>query len=240
MGFWGSSISRPELSGTDLKYSEKYYDRIKKEWFKDCCALCEELQINLNQIDDRDNQYRSGGVTKYRCDRKGRGTAWHLLGEHGNYCFREEKYTWYYRDFYEIYSRLADEIRRCRYFILTTICIVLNIDFSSDLYQKIKALIDSVREDMSTIKQSAVYDAFGPKLAEKLYTDPENVDMCKRLLENYLTEVYVLILQNKQEEAIQVYENMVKFLFIRYRNFEDYSNLINEESFENPKLLIRK
>lgn len=238
MGWFSSS--RPELSGTDLKYSEKYYDKIKSEWHSDCCALCQELQINLNQINDSDNQYTSGGVTKYRCDRKGRGTAWHYLGEYGNYCFHEEKYTWYYRDFYKIYDELAYEIKRARYYILTAICTILNIDFASDLYQEIKTLIDLVREDEATINEAAGYYAIGPSLADMLYRDHDAINISNFLLENYLTDVYVLIKNNKQEDAIKKYREMVTFLFIKYRKEENYSNIIKEETFQNPKTLIKK
>ena len=94
-------------------------------------------------------------------------------------------------------------------------------------------------DDQTKQSDAISYDIVGVQLAVNLYRDQNSVQICQFLLTNYLTKVYLLIKENKQEEAIQVYKDMVTFLFIRYRNAEDYSNLINSESFENPKTLIK-
>ena len=52
--------------------------------------------------------------------------------------------------------------------------------------------------------------------------------------------MFILIKENKPEEAISVYKEMVTFLFIKYRKEENYSNIIKEEAFQNPKILIKK
>lgn len=141
------------------------------------------------------------------------------------------------RDYAELYYQMTG---RRYYFILTVICEVLGIDKNHEFYQEIKTLIQLVRQDSTTEKEAVGYDTFGPEIADNLLRDPNVIELCKSLLTNYLTRAFILIKENKQEEAIQVYKDMVTFLFIRYRNVENYSNLISGESFENPKVLIRK
>ncbi|MBQ8472461.1 MAG: hypothetical protein IJ501_03050 [Bacilli bacterium] len=138
------------------------------------------------------------------------------------------------------YTKLYYNLHGKKYFILTVICEVLGISEDYEFYQEIKTLIQLVRQDSTTEKEAVGYDTFGPEIADNLLRDPNVIELCKSLLTNYLTRAFILIKENKQEEAIQVYKDMVTFLFIRYRNVENYSNLISGESFENPKVLIRK
>lgn len=192
-----------------------------------CCALCEDL--------DLDEVLKKWSGDKYKCSRTG---YWSGLKENNSCCTPISADPRYGRDFTDVYYMMTGN--RSDYFILTVICEVLGIDQNHGLYQEIKTLIQLVRQDSTTEKEAVGYDTFGPEIAVNLLNDPNVVELCKSLLANYLTRAFILIKENKQEEAIQVYKDMVTFLFIRYRNAEDYSNLISGESFENKKVLIRK
>ena len=141
------------------------------------------------------------------------------------------------RDYADLYYELTG---RRYYFILTVICEVLGIDQNHELYQEFKALIQLVRSDSSTEKEAVAYNAFGFEISEKLIKDENAYNICSFLLTNYLSKAFILIKENKPEEAISVYKEMVTFLFIKYRKEENYSNIIKEEAFQNPKILIKK
>lgn len=123
-----------------------------------------------------------------------------------------------------------------RYYILTAICEILGIDFETVLFQKIRTLIDLVREDKTTTKEAIGYDTFGIEVANQLREDAEKEEICNFLLKNYLINVYSLIKLNKTKEAIELYKEMVKYLFIRYR---EQNYLIEPSIFENKKILVK-
>ena len=126
------------------------------------------------------------------------------------------------------------------YYVLTAICDILGIDKNNELYQEFVALIQLVRSDASMEKEAVAYNAFGPMIATSLYQDPNGVELCKNLLTTYLAKAFIAIKENRQEDAIRIYEDMVKFLFVRYRNVEDFSNIIDQNQFPNPKVMIKK
>ena len=126
------------------------------------------------------------------------------------------------------------------YYVLTAICDILGIDKNNELYQEFVALIQLVRSDASMEKEAVAYNAFGPMIATFLYQDPNGVELCKNLLTTYLAKAFIAIKENRQEDAIRIYEDMIKFLFVRYRNVEDFSNIIDQNQFPNPKVMIKK
>lgn len=140
------------------------------------------------------------------------------------------------RDYTKLYYNLTGR----KYFILTVICEVLGISENHELYQEFKTLIQLVRNDSSTEKEAIAYNIFGLEISEKLIKDENAYNICSFLLTNYLSKAFILIKENKTEEAINVYKEMVKYLFIKYRKVENYSNIIKEETFQNPKALIKK
>ena len=111
---------------------------------------------------------------------------------------------------------------------------------NNELYQEFVALIQLVRSDASMEKEAVAYNAFGPMIATSLYQDPNGVELCKNLLTTYLAKAFIAIKENRQEDAIRIYEDMVKFLFVRYRNVEDFSNIIDQNQFANSKVMIKK
>ena len=192
-----------------------------KRQYGSCCALCENLDIN--------NKMSGGWFSsdKFKCYK-----GWCTLTER-NSCVREiSADPTYGRDFTKVYEMITGR----RYFILTAICEIMGMSLDSRFYTEIKALIQLVRIDSETKKEAIGYDSFGPELANRLRCDENRVELANFLFNNYLIKVYCLVELKKMEEAIKVYKDMVEFLFIRYRDIDNYSTLIDKESFQNPKI----
>ncbi|MBQ8891259.1 MAG: hypothetical protein IJ068_00120 [Bacilli bacterium] len=195
-----------------------------KTRYGNCCALCENLDIN--------NMMAGGwfSSTKYKCYK-----GWCTLTER-NSCVKEISADPNYgRDFTKVYEMITGR----KYYILTAICEILGISMDNRLFTEIKALIELVRDDESTIREAIGYDSFGPEIADMLRTDRERVELCNYLLNEYIIKVYSLIGLKNLDEAIKVYENMVRFLFFRYKNVDNYAEIIQAKRFENPKLMVK-
>ena len=126
-----------------------------------------------------------------------------------------------------------------KYFILTAIFEILGISLDNRMYEEIKILIDLVRSDESTTRESIGYDIFGQEIADKLRHDPDNVYLCYQLMENYIIKIYTAINLNEHAEAIKIYENMVIYLFNRYNNMENFSEMLQINRFEKNKVKIK-
>ena len=126
-----------------------------------------------------------------------------------------------------------------KYFILSAICEILGIDSNNKLMTEIKSLIDVVRKDGTTQREAIAYDEFGPEIADNLRSDSERVEICNYLLKDYIAPIYCFIRNNKLYEAIEMYENMVRFLFYRYQRMNNYEEIIETKCFENPKIKIK-
>lgn len=213
MGFWGSSSSFDEAKSA----------RCYRDYFTGKCASCTYFNVN-------DTLRQMFGSDKYKCLGGYSYQEWD-----SRICRKFELMDPSKRDYAEMYAKVTG---RRYYFILTVICEVLGIDENHDLFQEIKALIQLVRSDNETLKEAVAYNAFGEEIADLLAIDPNRVEICKFLLVNYLSKVLILIKENKPEEAINEYKNMVSYLFVKYRNQENYANLINEDEIA-PKKLVK-
>lgn len=166
----------------------------------------------------------------YKCTRTGGYCKWNERS-----CSRVE---WVDPERVDCSERYKDFTGR-KYFILTAICEILGISENNRLFQEIKTLIDLVRTDESTTKEAIGYNSFGPELANNLRHDEERVNISQYLLENYLIKIYSLIGLNNTSEAINTYKDMVMYLYMRYRNMDNYAELIDAKQFENPKILLK-
>ena len=110
------------------------------------------------------------------------------------------------------------------YYVLTAIFDILEIDRGNIVYEEIRTLIDLVRIDKSTIEEANSYDAFGLDLAIQLRSDPDRVEIANFLLQEYIVKIYAYIGLNRQEDAIELFKEMVNYLFIRYRNINNYAD----------------
>ena len=123
-----------------------------------------------------------------------------------------------------------------RYFILTAIFEILNMSMENSMYTKISSLIDMVRENATTEVEAIEYDIVGMDIANCLRKDVNREELCNYLLENYLVKIYCLISSDKINEAITIYKDMVKSLYIRYRNVDNYNEIINPELLTKNKM----
>ena len=126
-----------------------------------------------------------------------------------------------------------------KYFILTAIAEILGFSLDNRLFTEIISLIDVIRNDKSMSREAIGYDKFGPEIADNLRRDNDRIELCNYLLENFIVKIYCLIGLNKLDEAITLYENMVRFLFYRYKNINNYAEIIEVNHFVNPKLLVK-
>ncbi len=126
-----------------------------------------------------------------------------------------------------------------RYFILTAIFEILGFNLDNRMYTEIKSLIDSVREDEATKVDAIEYDIVGMDIANCLRNDENRIEVCNDLFKNYLIKIYSLVVLKQKEEAVTLYREMVKNLYIRYRNMDNYSELIDAKRLETPKLKIK-
>ncbi|MBR3661592.1 MAG: hypothetical protein IKN63_06840 [Bacilli bacterium] len=205
-------------SGFNAGRSSEYFYK----YFAGKCASCEYFDIN--------NRTSSSVLfgEKYKCTKRGSSVSWRE-----NTCSRLKELSPSVVDCYQRYIKLT------RYYILTAICDILGIDENNRIYQEISALISTVREDETTIKEATLYNTYGPELADMLRSDSDKVSICEFLLENYLTKVCINIGFNKINEAINDYQDMVEYLYLRYKNIDNYAELIDSKGFENPKVLVK-
>ena len=59
------------------------------------------------------------------------------------------------------------------------------------------------------------------------------------MLANYLSKAFVAIADNRLEDAISIYEEMVRFLQIRYASKDRLENIIDVDVIAKPKILVK-
>ena len=52
-----------------------------------------------------------------------------------------------------------------------------------------------------------------------------------------MLKAFIAIDDNRLEDAINTYKDMVKFLFIRYSRKDNYETIIDTDAITNPKIL---
>lgn len=179
---------------------------------EDQCGSCGRSTVSDRRLDCYCSKYRS----TYPLN--GKKCSYYVKDNSRDYSFWEKIYT---------------------YYILTAIFDILHMDKSNVIYQKIRGLIDNVRCDNEKAKEAIGYDAFGPDLANRLRMDPDRENICNFLLMEYLVKIYCAIGFNKMDEAVEIYQNMVEYLFIRYRNIDNYAELIDVKKIDNSKVLSK-
>ena len=139
-----------------------------------------------------------------------------------------------------IYIFIAERYRLFtgrRYYILTAICDVLGIDYDNRLITEIRALIDIVRSDKTKTREAIGYEKYGEEIANMIRCDNNRVELCEYLLDNFIVKIYCYIGYNNLSEAITLYENMVKYLYYRYKNMDNYAEIIKIDNVHTKKLV---
>ena len=134
------------------------------------------------------------------------------------YDLTERKCSYYkydpYKDYYDLNRR---------WYIVSAILNKLGL---SDDYECISLLhnfrINVLEKDSRYDNVLKEYDIVGPKLAIALVHDDDAVELSKRLIQVYLVRVLDKIKENKNDDALELYLEMVNFLKTIYN-----SNLVN-------------
>ena len=122
-----------------------------------------------------------------------------------------------YKDYYDLNHR---------WYIVTAIFNKLGL---KDDYECI-ALLHNFRNNVLS-KDSrydevlAEYDIVGPKIAKLLVEDSESEALCRKLLQTYLVRVLDMIKSGQNDEALNLYIEMVSFLRVIYNVTSDKENI---------------
>lgn len=201
--------------------------RFFNEHLNDKCGGCKNLDPNN---EDYTGSFLHGGHYEYKCCEKGIWTKWDDYK-----CYKYEAVAPSEIDCVKRYNIFSGG----SYYILTAICKVLCIKQGNGLFQNFKTLIQIVRSDINTLDKAINYDIYGPIIAGKIGQDSNRVELCKDLLTNYLSKAFVAIADNKLEDAISIYEEMVKFLYAKYASKENFENIIDVDVIAKPKVLVK-
>ena len=152
-----------------------------------CCGSCVHLNIN-DYVGSKD---------RCKCTMRG---GYHDLHESSCRSYEYDKY----RDYYDLNRR---------WYIVTAIFKKLGL---SDKYDCIEKLLDFrmnyVEKDSRYDNLLKDYDIVGPKLASLLTNDEDSNELCKKLCQAFLSRIFNLIDDNKNEEALDLYIEMVNYL----------------------------
>ena len=176
------------------------------ETYDGCCGSCVHLNPN-DYVRTKDN---------CKCTLRG---GYHDLHERACYKYDYAKY----RDYYELNRR---------WYIVSAICKKLGL---SDDYECVSLLhnfrINVLEKDARYDEILREYDIVGPFLAQMIETDDESKELCERLLQVYLVKVLDLIKENKNDEALNRYIEMVNLLRTIYG--------VNEIKMQNNSPVVK-
>jgi len=159
--------------------------------FDGCCGSCVHMNTN-DYVGHKDHCYCTYRRQYYNLD--------------------ERKCRYYEYDKYKDYYDLNH-----RWHVVTAIFNKLNL---KDSYECINTLhsfrinyLDNNPKYKELLNQ---YDIIGPIIAECLTNDPDSEILCKRLIEFFLSDILDLIHDNKNEEALGKYTEMINILRFFY------------------------
>lgn len=159
--------------------------------FDGCCGSCQHMNTN---------DYTR---TKNHC---------YCTYRRQYYDLTERKCSYYkydpYKDYYDLNRR---------WYIVSAIFKKLGL---SDDYECISLLhnfrINVLEKDSRYKGFLEEYDIVGPKIAEELMNDPDAKEMSERLIQVFLDHVLDKIKEGKNDEALELYLEMVNFLKMIY------------------------
>lgn len=206
-------------------FNEEKSTRCLSEKLRNVCGGCDHLDVYNRVSTGMFNSHY-----EYKCDL-------------GGYSKWDERSCSRYREVsstdVDCVARYYEFTGRKYYYILTAICNVLGIKREDGLFQNFKTLIQIVRSDINTLDKAINYDIYGPMIADRIEQDLNKVELCKDLLANYLSKAFVAIAENRIEDAISIYEEMVKFLYVRYTRKDNLENIIDVDVIAKPKILVK-
>ena len=159
--------------------------------FDGCCGSCENMNTN-DYVRTKDHCY--------------------CTVRRQYYDLTEPKCRYYKYDRYKDYYDLNH-----RWYVVTAIFNKLGL---TDNYE-CTSLLHNFRNNILANDPKyevvlAEYDVIGPKIAKLLTEDENSVELCKRLLQFYLTRVLDYIKEEEYDKALAIYEEMVNLLKVFY------------------------
>lgn len=155
--------------------------------FDGCCGSCKHLNTNVY----------SGSKHICKCTERG---GYHKLDEKKCYKYEYDEN----KDYYDLNHR---------WYIVGAIFRKLGL---SDEYECISLLhnfrVNVLEKDSRYDDMLAEYDIVGPKIANLLEKDDYSEELCKRLIQVFLVKILDLIKENKNDEALNLYIEMVNML----------------------------
>ena len=168
--------------------------------FDGCCGSCEHMNTN---------DY-SGSKHICKCTYRQQ-----------YYSLTEPKCSYYRydprKDYYDLNRR---------WYIVSAIFEKLGLPDSYDCVAKLQYFRENVLEKDSKYMNILIeYDIIGPKLAELLKNDSDSEKLCQRLIQVFLVRILDLIMDNKNDEALNLYIEMVNLLKTIYEVDLEKDNL---------------
>ena len=144
------------------------------------------------------------------------------------YDLNEPKCRYYQYDKYKDYYDLNH-----RWYIVTAIFNKLGLSDDFECTNLLHNFRNNVLvNDAKYESVLAEYDIVGPKLAKLLTEDENAVELCKKLLQVYLVRVLDYVKEEKYDEALAVYTEMVNLLKVFY-------NVDVNEDKDTKKLILK-
>ena len=159
--------------------------------FDGCCGSCENMNTN-DYVRTKDHCY--------------------CTVRRQYYDLTEPKCRYYKYDRYKDYYDLNH-----RWYVVTAIFNKLGLNDNyecTNLLHNFRNNILAKNQDYESML--AEYDVVGPVIAERLSTDTDSIELCKKLLQVYLTRVLDFIKEEKYDEALNLYIEMVNLLKVIY------------------------
>ena len=159
--------------------------------FDGCCGSCENMNTN-DYVRTKDHCYCT------------------LRRQY--YDLREPKCRYYKYDRYKDYYDLNH-----RWYVVTAIFNKLGLNDNYECTNLLHNFRNNVlAKDSRYDDILSEYDIVGPILAYRLMEDNESVELCKKLLQVYLTRVFDYVKEEQYDEALEIYIEMVNLLKVFY------------------------
>ena len=151
-----------------------------------------------------------------------------------------DRYGRKYCDYSRRYEEPDQNIYGCRGFvwakrsIITKVCEILNINPT-----KYFEAFDDTKEILiipSSVDKLIDYNTVGPAIAEKLEASPAREQIAKNVLHNYIEPAYKKCEEKDYQEAVSMYEYMVKVLALMFNTTKE---AINEDRMYDNLIRIR-
>ena len=144
---------------------------------------------------------------------------------------RSQYYCGYFRKYYKPDSRACRHAVPRRY-VTTAVCNILNLEESDEYLKTFNDFCTNYMENNDDYARLlSIYDIVGPVISSCMYSSKDKERTAKIALETGIKPAFNLVKEGKNEDAIDVYVNMMK-------NLEDFYGV--EACYELEVPVVRK